>query len=93
MTFRFRVWNPLLSYCAGSSVLGTSGNVFLLTGGGNSGLRHREKKAKGCKNKQLFSEDSPLCSSKLGNLSVVNRPGDYSNTVQGSHIPRADTSD
>lgn len=43
-----------LSYCAGSSVLGTSGNVFLLTGGGNSGLRHGKKKAKGCKNKQLL---------------------------------------
>lgn len=54
VTLSFTGWNPLLSYCAGSSVLGTSGNVFLLTGGGNSGLRHWEKKAKGCKNKQLF---------------------------------------
>lgn len=54
VTFSFSMWNPLLSYCAGSSALGTSGNVFLLNGGGNSGQRHREKKAKGCKNKQLF---------------------------------------
>lgn len=37
VTFSWSVQNPLLSYCTGSSFLGTSGNVFLLTWGGEKG--------------------------------------------------------
>lgn len=65
VTFNLGVLNPLLSYCARSSFLGTSGNVFLLTGGQGKGAedtRPREEKEKGYKNLQLWLKDSPfLC--------------------------------
>lgn len=39
VAFSLGVRNLLLSdYCVGSSFLGTSGNIFLLTGGGKRGV-------------------------------------------------------
>lgn len=63
VTFNLSVLNPLLSYCAGSSFLGTSGNVFLLTGGQGKGAEDtRPREEKGYKNLQLWLKDSPfLC--------------------------------
>lgn len=65
VTFSSSIRNPLLSYCAGSSFLCTSGNVFLLTGGGERGLRtpdgmREREKEKGCKNQPLWLKDSPF---------------------------------
>lgn len=34
VTFSLSIWNPLRSYCARSSFIGTSGNIFLLNAGG-----------------------------------------------------------
>lgn len=55
VTFSLSVRNPLLSYCAGSSFLGTSGNVFLLTRGGKKGLRTPDlgRRRRDCKKVQL----------------------------------------
>lgn len=47
VTFSLSIQNPLLSYCAGSSFLGTSGNVFLLTGGAGKRGGHQTEGGEG----------------------------------------------
>lgn len=75
VTFSLSVRNPLLSYCAGSPFLGTSGNVFLLTRGGEKGLRTPDlgRRRRGCKKSTTLVKSFPLHCSKHVNFSMENR--------------------